>query len=287
MAEQSPWIIDVTEATFQTEVFERSRTTPVVVDFWATWCQPCRQLVPLLEQLTNEYAGRFILAKVNVDECPQIAGAFGVQSIPTVVALVDGQPADHFMGLLPEHDLRAWIDGLLPSPVDMLVQEGLALKDADPQQAELKFREAADLDPENALIQIQLADILLDQNRLSECGDILTKLQQRGWLEPEAERLKSEWELKQAAFETGGVEPARQRVAENPDDLTLQVQLADALAAAGQHQEALEICLTVIEQDRDGVGVEAKETMVNIFDTLGPGSELTGSYRRRLATLLY
>src|SRR5262245_40622728 len=134
MAAPSPWIIDVKTETFEADIVERSFEVPIVIDFWATWCQPCRQLAPLLESLANEYAGKFVLAKANVDELPQIAGAFGVQSIPHVFAVRDGQPIDQFVGVLTEAQLREWLGAILPSRTDELIKQGLAVEDDNPRE---------------------------------------------------------------------------------------------------------------------------------------------------------
>lgn len=287
MTEQSPWVRDTTAATFEADVVQRSLEVPVVVDFWADWCQPCRQLTPILERLANEYNGKFALVRVNVDQSPDIASAFGVQSIPHVFAIRDGQPVNHFQGLLPEDQVREWLASFLPSPAEELVKAAMALEESDPAAAEAKYREAAQLDPDNAQIKIQLARVLLARNREHECLQVIEKLEERGYLEPEAERIKSQLEILTAGEEAGGVEEARKAAEAAPDDPSLQIRLVDALAAARQYEEAFEICLRLIEQDKTGVGVEAKEMMVKIFEMLGSSSELVSTYRRRLATLLY
>jgi putative thioredoxin len=283
----SPWVIDLHAATFQQDVIEKSLEVPVVLDFWAPWCGPCRQLGPMLEKLAAESAGKFILGKINVDEEQQLAAAFGVQSIPMVVAFREGQPVDQFAGLMPEAELRQWLDRLLPSPAELLVQAGLQLEESDPQEAESKYREALQLVPEEDAIKVRLARVLLLHGRLDECRSLIEQLEQRGYLEPDAERIKSELDVRTSALETGGVDEARQTAEANPSDLTLQIRYADALAVAQQHRKALELLLSIIQQDKTGAGVEAKDTMLKIFDMLGPASELTGEFRRKLATALY
>ena len=147
MAATSPWITETTTARFETDVVKASMQKPIVVDFWATWCQPCRQLGPLLEKLAAELNGRFQLVKVNVDENPEVAGAFGVQSIPYVAALRDGQVASEFVGVHPEAKLREWLNALLPSKTDELIKKGRTLEQSDPKAALAAYREAAALDP--------------------------------------------------------------------------------------------------------------------------------------------
>jgi putative thioredoxin len=287
MAEKSPWVIDVRLANFEQDVVARSAQVPVVIDFWAPWCGPCRQLGPILEKLAVEANGKFVLAKVNTDEEQQLAMAFGIQSIPVVVAFLNGQPVADFMGVRPEAEIRQWLEQLLPTPAQQLIQEGLQLEATDPQGAESKYREALALAPDEEAVRIRLAAVLLQQGRLDESRSLIQHLETRGYLEPEAERIKSELDLRQAAAETGGVEAARKAAEANPTDLTLKIRLADALAAAQQHKKALEICLDLVRDDRGEIGNEAKETMLKIFQMLGPASELTGEYRRKLATALY
>lgn len=287
MAASSPWIYDVTMADFERQVVEKSRQVPVLVDFWASWCGPCRQLTPLLEKLANEFAGRLVVAKVNVDQQPELAAAFRVQSIPQVFAIVDAQPVDQFQGVVPESWLRQWVQSLLPSPAQQLLRQAEELEAADPEAAEKKLREAAGLEPDNDAVKITLARVLLARSREHEAAQLIEQLQQRGYLEPEAERIKSQLDIRLAAAEAGGLEAARAAAAANPQDPALQLQLAEALAVARKYEEAFDICLALIQRDRNGAGVQAKEVMLKIFNMLGPSSELVGQYRRKLATLLY
>lgn len=287
MSAASPFVINITMATFQDDVVQKSMETPVVIDFWAPWCNPCKQLAPILEKLAAEYGGKFILAKINTDEEPQIAQAFGVQSLPTVFALVQGNPVDQFSGVMSEQQIREWLAPLLPSPAQQLAREAMALAETDPKAAEAKYREALALVPTEDSLKICLAQVVLKQGRLEECGTILDALAARGFLEPEAERLKSELEVRLAAAESGGVDEARKAADAEPGNLLLRIRLADAYAAVSQHRKALEICLEIVKQDFGEARNEAKTTMVKIFDMLGPASELTGEFRRQLATALY
>ena len=287
MSAASPFVINITMATFQDEVVQKSMETPIVIDFWAPWCNPCKQLAPILEKLAAEYGGKFILAKINTDEESQIAQAFGVQSLPTVFALVQGNPVDQFSGVMSEQQIREWLAPLLPSPAQQLAREAMALAETDPKAAEAKYREALALVPTEDSLKICLAQVVLKQGRLEECGTILDALAARGFLEPEAERLKSELEVRLAAAESGGVDEARKAADAEPGNLLLRIRLADAYAAVSQHRKALEICLEIVKQDFGEARNEAKTTMVKIFDMLGPASELTGEFRRQLATALY
>ncbi len=283
----SQWIINVNPQTFQQEVIERSMQMPVVIDFWADWCEPCKTLMPLLDKLATEYDGKFLLAKVNIEASQELAQAFGVSSIPFVAAVFQGQVVNQFQGLLPEDQIREWLTTFLPSRAQELVTQGMALEESDPKAAEAAYVEALELEPEADIIKVRLAIVILAQNRDDEALAIITKLEERGYLEPEAESVKSQLELRASAAESGGVEEARTAVAANPEDLSLHLALADALAVDNKHRDALEECLKIVERDKLGVGQDAKETMVKIFDMLGNQSQLVSEYRRKLSTLLY
>ncbi len=287
MPANSPWIIDTTTARFEADVIHASSERPIIVDFWAPWCQPCRQLGPILEKLANEFNGRFTLAKVNVDENQEVAAAFGVQSIPYVAAVRDGRLAAEFVGVYPEEKLREWLAPLLPSKAEELLKKGHALESSDAKAALAAYREAAALDPKMDAARVALARVLLKLNQDDECRKIIADLESRGYLEPEAEKVKSQLELRAAAAEAGPLDEARKAATAAPNDLALQLKLADALAVANRHEEALQICLSIVQKDKSALGGEAKNTMLRIFDTLGAGSDLVSIYRRKLATALY
>lgn len=286
MASPSSWIIDATEASFEQDVLRRSEEKPVVIDFWAPWCGPCRMLAPALERLAESLAGRFLLAKVNIDEEPALAQAFRVQSIPYVVALHKGEVVDAFLGALPPDQLQAWLERIVPSPADELVAAARRLAGSDAAAAERAFREALTLQPEHAAAKSGLAQCLVQAGRLDEARALLGELQRRGYLEPEAERVLSELEIKSAAAAAGGVDAARRAAAAEPGNLRVQIELAEALAASGQFPEALELCLSLIQRDRAGAGAQAKDAMLKILHLM-QDSELAGAYRRKLASALY
>jgi len=284
--EPKPNVIEVTAETFEREVMARSRTVPVVIDFWAPWCGPCRVLGPLLEKLAAEYAGRFVLAKVNTEEAPELAGDFGVRSIPAVYAIREGRAIDGFVGVQPEKAIRAWLEGIMPTPADDLVKRGLELETRDPKAAEAAYRTALELKPGLAAAQQGLARLALARGALEEVADWVKTWEREGFLEPEAERIKAELTLRQMASTAPDVASARAALAAQPNDPQLRLALADALAAHGQHAEALEIALDLVETAKNPVRDAARKTMVAIFQLLPPDSELLAEYQRRLSLAL-
>jgi len=287
MADASSWVIETSDADFERDVIERSRKQPVVVDFWAEWCGPCRMLGPVLEKLAEEAQGQFLLAKAEVERTQQVAAAWGVSSIPAVFGVRGGQVIDQFIGVLPEPQLREWLERLQPSPAERLVAEATELAQPDPAAAEAKLREALTLTPKQDAIKLALVRVLLAQDRAVDAEELLQELADRGFLEPEAEELQAELALRRMARETGGVEQARAAAAAAPDDRQAQWKLAQALAGQRQYEEALEQALRLVQLDRHGLGESARELMVELFRVLGPDHELTTTYRRKLSSALY
>jgi putative thioredoxin len=282
----SSFVFVATAENFQQDVIARSYSVPVVIDFWASWCGPCLALGPVLEKLAREYDGRFFLAKVNTDKETELALRFGVRSIPAVFGVRDGKPVDAFVGVQPESVLRSWLDRLMPTPAESVAAEAAQLEQSDPRAAEEKYSAALSLAPDLAGAQIGLARIALEQGRLEDAQAKILGLERRGFLEPEAEKVKAELMLRLQAGSAGSVEAARAALAGNPDDLNLKFQLAEALAASGQYDDALAICLELVERDRKGIGEKARQTMVAIFQLLPPDSELAIEYQRQLSLAL-
>lgn len=279
----SPWIIDVTGQNFEQQCVERSHQLPVVVDFWAPWCGPCRLLGPVLERLAEEQAGRFLLARVNIDEAQELAYAFGVQAVPTVLALRGGKIVGRFMGVVEEPELRRFLDEIQPPEHERLLAEAAA----DPAHAEEKLRRALSLAPQDAQARIALARLLVDQKRWDEAQAELAELEARGFLEPAAQELQARLRLHMLAAEAGSVDACRAALAEAPEDRNRQWRLAQALAVAGAYEEAMQLCLELVRQDRHGLGEQARELMVHLFHLLGPDNELAARYRRQLSLALY
>ncbi len=287
MSTASPWIRDTTDETFHADVLERSAQVPVVVDFWAAWCQPCRYLGPVLENLAMEFDGQFELVKADTEQTPLAAAQFRVQSIPAVYALRHGRIVDGFVGAMPEPEIRSWLQRFLPSDAQLRLEEGLAIQSSDAQAADRLFREALELDPRLDAARIALAQLCLDQKQLDQARLLLAELQKRGFLEPEAERIHAALELHDLGETVGDLSECRRRATEAPEDVDRQQELATALAAHQQYEEALEICLKIVQQHRGDRREKAKQTMVDIFRLLPADSELTTSYRRRLSLALY
>lgn len=285
--EPSPWIFDVSTQEFEQAVIERSKEVPVIVDFWAPWCAPCRELTPLLERVVRELQGSVLLAKVNIDENPDVAGWFGVQSIPHVFLIKGAQAIDQIMGVMPEGQLKEWLQRHLPSPLERKFIQAQAAEQTSLGEAETLYREILEEQPQAEPVQIGLARVLVAQHRDAESREIITQLERRGFLEPEAKVILAELDLRAAALEAGGVGEARAAVAASPENHELKLKLADALAASHQYPEALDLCLELIRDHKATLGEQAKSTMVQIFQVIGNQSELVQQYRRKLATAYY
>lgn len=254
--------IDVTDADFARTVLEASKERPVVVDLWASWCGPCRTLGPILEKVAEERGGAFLLAKLDVDANPGVAGALGVQSIPTVVAFRDGKPVDGFIGALPENAVNAFVDRLLPTAGDVAADAAAADADAgDLDAAETKYRAILADEPTNRPASVGLAILLVERGATDEATALLTPLL------PDAE---AEAVLARITVESWAALPTA-----SPADA------ARRKAAEGDFRGALDDLLAVLPEDP-----EARASILEIFRLLGEG-ELVAEYRRKLTNALY
>lgn len=282
----TPAVIDVTERTFQTEVVERSRQTPVVIDFWAPWCGPCRTLGPTLEKLANEAKGAFVLAKVNVDENPRLAQAFQVQGIPAVMAIRNERLVDHFEGAQPESRVRAWLKGVLDAEkrADDPLADIKALEAAQPEEAVAHYRLVLGSEPDNAEAQFRLARLLLLQGS-PEATALLEQIEADSPFFAQAGALLPLAPFFAAVEDSLGA--LRERAARDPSDLEAQFQLAAALARGGQHAEALELLLGIVRRNRAFRDDGARKAAVGLFALIGEDEPLVHEYRRALANALF
>jgi putative thioredoxin len=274
-------VIDVGEVDFEEKVIQASHDVPVVVDFWAGWCQPCLILSPMLERLAEEHAGRFVLAKVDVDANPNLSALFGIQSIPTVKAFREGQVVTEFVGVQPEEVMGRFIEQLLPSAADELIHRAEEARESgDLVEAEALYREALSKDPAHQAAKLGLAALLAMQGEDEEARGLLAEL-------PATEgvrQLDAALELRSAA--RGEDDREGLRIRADAGDLEADLALARADAAAGEHRAALERSLKLVksgEEQRD----RARDLMVRIFEALGDEHPLTREFRPRLASALF
>jgi putative thioredoxin len=279
---QSTWVIDVGDHDFETAVLERSKATPVVVDFWAPWCGPCRTLGPVLERLADEHGGAFVLAKVNVDEAPAVAQAFNVQSIPAVKGFRDGMLVAEFVGAQPEATVRKLLELVMPTEADRLVAEAGASEAAD---AEPKLARALELEPRHAGALVAMARLLAGRGDATGALRLLELVSPPSPLLAEAERLAAE--LRTHGDGAGDEAALRARLATSPDDLQARLDLGRTLAALGRHEEALAELLAVVQRDRSFGDDAARKAMVDLFAVLGGDHPLTDRYRGELAKALF
>jgi len=283
----SDWIRDVGDADFESEVIARSDELPVVVDFWAPWCAPCRQLGPILERLADEHAGGFLLARVNVDEAPGLAQAFQVRSIPAVKAIRERALAGAFEGAQPESVVRRFVESILPGDAERAAAQGDARAAAgDPAGAEALWNQALAGDPREPRALLGLARLRAEAGDGEAALGLLERIGPGTRYTEEADRLAAALRTRVAAQ---GVDEGelRRRLEAAPGDLHARLALGRLLAAQGRHQEALAALLETVRRDPSFEDGAARLAMLDLFTTLGPDHPLTGEYRSALARTLF
>ena len=284
-------MLDTTQENFSRDVIDASHEAPVLVDFWAPWCGPCRTLSPLLASIETEFKGRLKVVKVNVDENQELSARFGVRSIPFVVAFVAGKAVDSFVGVLPAGSLRDFVGRLLPDPAETQRRKAAALLQVgDAAGAASALRAALALDPDRDATRIDLARLLLEHStgpgRLDEVSACLAGVSASGKLESSWLALNARLHSESRAAELPAAEVLQQRIAASPDDLQARLDLADALQARQEYAPALEQLLAIVERDRafgDDVG---RRRMLSVFDLAAGQPQVVSSYRRRLSAVL-
>lgn len=281
------FIVDVTAQNAQQILIEESMKRPVVVDVWAQMSEPSQQLSPVLEKLAHEYAGQFLLAKLNAETEQALAGQLGVRSLPTVMVLKEGQPVDGFAGDQSEAQIREMLDKYLPKPWDLQFQQAQQLVgEGDLDQALPLLRQAYGDSGERADIAKQYAAVLLEKNRAKDAAAVLGKILMADQ-DADYQQLMAQLELKQQAADSPEIKALQQALAANPDDKEAAYKLAVQFSQADRHEEALEILLGLLRQDMGFADGAAKQAYLDIVKTLGAGDPVAIAYQRKLMTLLF
>lgn len=279
-----PHVFDATTAGFQAEVIERSLQTPVLVDFWATWCGPCKQLGPVLEKLAADYNGAFLLAKVDVDAEQQLAGYFGIRSVPTVVLIKDGQIADGFPGALPEGQLRAFLaqHGIEPAAPE----EPAEAPPESPAEAIARLRGEIAAAPDKDELKLDLALALLRTGDTTEAVALLDALPANLATDDRAKAARARLGFAERLKDAPTAETLRQRIAADPADLEARYLLGTRLIVEGEAAAGLEEFLAMLRTDRSWREGLPRTALIEAFSVV-EDEDLVGSYRRKMASVLF
>jgi putative thioredoxin len=283
---------DTTTQAFVKDVIEESRRQPVLVDFWAPWCGPCKQLTPVLEKAVKGAKGKAKLVKMNIDEHPSIPGQLGIQSIPAVIAFVNGQPIDGFLGALPDSQVTAFIERLIKDRVggeekDLLKEADAALAEGDATTAAEIYAQILAKEATNTQALAGLARAYVETGAIEQAKQTLALVPQSKQNDPAVAAARAALELTEQTKAVGPVGELEQKVAANPLDHQARFDLALALNGKGQRKEALDHLLEIVRRDRKWNDDGARKQLVQLFDAWGPTDEATIEGRRRLSSILF
>ena len=281
-------VVDIAESDFQQQVVEHSRIRPVIVDFWAAWCGPCRTLTPILEGLAEEFDGAFLLARANTEEATGLARQFRVQSIPMVVSFRNGEPVDQFIGLLSEPEVRRFLKAQCPSEADRIVDlADERMASGDIEGAHEEFLKALVHEPDNPGVLLGLARIALKRQNQDEMEELLGRISPQFSRNDEVECLRIEARLQGKCQEAGGLKELRNCLEQTPENLKLRHSLACCLAANREYRGALDILLRIVVEDRSFGDDLARKTMLEVFRLTGSRSPLAEEYRTLLSRTIF
>jgi putative thioredoxin len=285
-------IRETTTQGFVKDVIEASKQQPVLVDFWAPWCGPCKQLTPVLEKVIRAAKGKAILAKMNIDEHPAIPGQMGIQSIPAVIAFVNGQPIDGFMGALPESQVTAFVERLIKDRVggeekDLLVTADAALAEGNPAGAAEIYAELLAQDASNIPALAGLARCYVETGAMEQAKQTLALVPENKRNDPTVAAARAALELAEQATAIGPLTELEQKVAANPADHQARFDLAIGLNAAGRREEALDHLIAIVRRDRKWNDDGARKQLVQFFEAWGPMDDVTVAGRRQLSSILF
>jgi putative thioredoxin len=288
-------IKETTTQTFVKDVIEESKRQPVLIDFWAPWCGPCRQLTPLLEKAVRAAKGKVKLVKMNIDDHPAIPGQMGIQSIPAVIAFVNGQPADGFMGAVPESQVTAFINKLTagvpgadePNIAEILKEAEGVLAEGDPATAAQIYAEVLAADATNIAALAGLAKCYVATGAIEQAKQTLAMVPESKRNDAAVKAVQAAIDLAEQAKAVGPVTELEQKVAANPLDHQARFDLATALNASGKRAEATAQLLEIVKRDRKWNEDGARKQLVQFFEAWGPTDEATIEGRKRLSTILF
>ena len=296
-APQETLIFDVNASDFEARVIAASMEKPVIVDFWAPWCGPCKQLMPVLEKVVNAAGGQILLAKVNLDDNPELAQALRVQSVPTVFGFLGGRPVDAFQGVVPESQIQSFVDKLIQAskaaqPGAINVEEVLsaaneALNAKDLQTAQGLFAQVLQQDEKNIPAYVGMVRTFLEAGMIEQAAAMVESLPEEIKNNPKFAEAKTALELAQNAPDAGELAALEEKASKNPKDLETKCALASVQFGAGQKEQAIETLLEAIEQDREWNDQEARKILLTFFEALGNADPLTISGRKKLSSLLF
>ncbi|AFC85973.1 thioredoxin [Frateuria aurantia] len=282
----APHVFDVNQENFESDVVQGSLSTPILIDFWATWCEPCKTLGPMLEKLAAQYQGAFRLAKIDVDQNGELAGMFGIRSIPTVVLLKNGEIADGFSGALTEGQLREFLDKHIeaPSAQEPAAEEETA--EESPAAAIRRLQSALAAEPERSDLKLDLAEALLDEGRPADMKPLLESLPADIAEDARVLRLRAALEFSQELTASPDDAALAQQIADDEQDWAARDQLALRHFFGGQAETALQSWLLILQHARDWNDGQARQRLLKAFSLL-QDLDLVGRYRRRMASLLF
>ncbi|MBW9266292.1 MAG: thioredoxin [Candidatus Thiodiazotropha sp. (ex. Lucinisca nassula)] len=287
MADQS-FVFDVTTDRFQQLVLENSMHVPVLVDFWAEWCNPCKTLMPTLAKLADEYQGKFLVAKVNTEQEQQLAAHFQVRSIPSVKLFHQGQVVDEFMGALPEAEIRSFLGKHIPRESDaLLAQADAMLLQGDAEGAGTLLKQASEIDPESPRVKISYARYMATTGKLDEAEQLLRALPIEERNKPEVASMLARIEIDRATADSPPTEELEKRLQENPADSEAIHMLASHKVMENDYEGALELLMTLLQKDRSYGDNAAQKEMLRIFELLGGQGDLVKRYRNRMFNFLH
>lgn len=289
-------IIEVITESFMTDVIEQSKDTPVIVDFWAPWCEPCKQLTPIIEKIIKEKNGKVILAKMNIDESPEVAQQLKIQSIPAVMAFSDGQPVDGFIGVQSEKNISEFVNKISSLKNSSTIEENISagkkyMNEDDIETATLVFSEILKIEPDNISAKSLLARCLIKSDQLDDAEKIINTLPADAESNQDYISVRSELEIfknaKNNPISDKEEEELRNNIDKEPENYQLKLDLSKILMAKGENEEAINQLLRIIEVNPKWNDGEARKQLIEIFNILGNENILVTEGRKKLSSMLF